>query len=241
MRFSPDACITCGSKYRATFDSDWAAENLITDDQGTFYGTVFWFCSDDCFQTALMTFVDKRYHLGRTPYTDPKLPDDYIEEFVEQWTENAKAAYAEAILKLRKRAIGEYEALFDKFGEQSNKELEQYRVAVEKKLAQEEAERQRKLKQLQQEGEKVQRELRQARQDLIRAEDRQRAMLIQQQKEADRQDALEERRRIDAKREAHMDEKREWTIEDRAERQRIQAKNEEWCHQRREFHLKPPV
>jgi hypothetical protein len=84
MKFSPDACITCGIKLRGRFTSDYNHKNFITDDRGTLCNTPFWFCSERCIATAIGSLLEKRFQGDADPYTDPRLPDHHIEEFCEQ-------------------------------------------------------------------------------------------------------------------------------------------------------------
>jgi hypothetical protein len=248
MRFTPDACITCGTKYRDEFESEFASPNFITDNKGTFYNTPFWFCSDDCIGDALQSLVDRRFHMDRTPYNDPALPDDHIEEFVEDWIAQARRAYDQATDKLQRRAVGEYEAWVDKFEEQSNKELERYQTNAERILKQQQTQADKELerakKEFQQMQVQVQRAKRQAlstnillQRETDRQEDRERRVVERLEDRMDRAEDRSERQRVHAKNEEWHDETRQWRIEDREERQQTHAQRAEEHQEDREWRL----
>jgi hypothetical protein len=134
MKFSRDACITCGTKFRNTFTAD---SKIITNNQGSLLITWFWFCSNECQMQAVEAFIDKRYHRKRTAYNDPELPDDHIEEFVAEWEENCERAWYDAYIKFGNQALGEYQA--QKVKEIENEESEFYKILhqAEKEVAQE--------------------------------------------------------------------------------------------------------
>ena len=137
MKFSPNAGITCGTKHRHSFASQFNSE-VITDNQGTFHGMPFWFCSDDCIFAALESFIDKRYHRYRTAYDDPDLPSDHIEEFIERWNANLLSAWEDAHTKLAYRAVGE-------FGDQVDKEHQQVVEYIAKETIKREFDKQKQL------------------------------------------------------------------------------------------------
>jgi hypothetical protein len=216
MKFSPDACITCGIKLRGRFTSGYNHKTFITDDRGTFCNTPFWFCSDRCVATAIDSLLEKRFQGDADPYTDPKLPNHHIEEFCEQWTDEYNAALKHAVTTIRNRAIGEYRAL-------KEKELKQSQADEEKRL-----EKQEKEERQQQEREK--RETRQVFWDEKRLEDRARNISIQQQREGDRQ---EDRQR----RALEHEETRQWRAEDREERKSFQTERQGWQEEAREWRI----
>jgi flagellar biosynthesis GTPase FlhF len=223
MKFSADACITCGIKLRSRFTSDYNHRNFITDDRGTLCNTLFWFCSERCIATAFDSLLEKRFQGDRGPYDDPNLPNHHIEEFAQEWQQEYDAALKHALITIRNRAIGESKAL-------KEKELKQRQADEQKELERAKKEEQQRL-------DREKKEKRQGFFDTLRLEDRDRAIRRQQQQDEDRRAMLELRKAFDIKRDAYMDERREWTIEDRTERRRMQAKNEEWNDQSREWTL----
>jgi hypothetical protein len=172
IRFTPDTCICCPNKLRMTFDSVWTSEEFITDNQGTFYELPFWFCSDECIARALETYMEKRFHFQYTAYQDPKLPDDHIEEFVEDWNLRRFHACRQSLVKLRLRAIGEYGTFVDKKNAEIDKEEEKIRAAIEKEQRQLEADKQKKLDQAKKEEERQKRERERLEDRRLREEER---------------------------------------------------------------------
>jgi hypothetical protein len=154
MRFSPDACITCGTKFRRPYTSQLCPSDsdFITDNQGTFLESYFWFCSDECIIKAVESFLDRRFHYDRTPYNDPNLPDHHIEEWAEAWFAQRDIAIEAAQKKLIDRAVGEHLALVDKQNAAYAKEEEKARLAREKELKQLESDKQKKLDQARKEA-----------------------------------------------------------------------------------------
>jgi hypothetical protein len=190
MKFSPDACVTCGTRFRNTFDSDYAGDNFISDTRGTLCGTRFWFCSDDCVTKALETFVEKRFHFHNNAYNDPDCPDHHIEEFAERWLQRANAAWKVAVEKLIHRALDEYHAWLDKFEQQQKKELDKYELSVQRQIKQMEAEtreQERDVEKMRRDLERSQKELERKRMQ-VETQERQR----QERKEREEREAFEQ-------------------------------------------------
>jgi hypothetical protein len=210
MKFSPDTCITCGSRYRPTFDSEYLYDDYITDNRGTFRRTPFWFCSDDCFLEAVTSLVDKRFQPGRTPETDPQCPDMFIEEFIEQWNIQATNAYTKANHKFRMLAVTAYEHYLHDLEKTQKKEHVQLQADADRQLKQMENENRQKAQQVQRDQKSLEREQeqlyrlkRQVQQD---DERRERQEKLDAQRELDRQEKIrkeaerEEERQIEQER-----------------------------------------
>jgi hypothetical protein len=164
MKFSPDACISCETRSRNTFDSEYAGVNFVTDNQGTFYGSPFWFCSDDCVTKALETFVDKRFHFHNNAYNDPDCPDEYIEEFAEQWLKRANAAWQIATEKLKHRTVNAWEDWNDKVEKKNKQELDKYEASAQRQMKAMDDE----MRQREREVDKMQRDLDRSKKELER-------------------------------------------------------------------------
>jgi hypothetical protein len=164
----------------------------------------FWFCSDKCVTHVLESHIDKRFHSDRTAYNDPDLPDDYIEEWVEDWNRRRNRAIETACDDLAHRSVAEFAAWLDntyapemqkkteqakKELERKKKELESIKIDTAKELArQKEAER----KQVESLQKKTERLIEDYKRDQFRL-----------QRERERQ---EDRQRVEAERQRKLDE-----------------------------------
>jgi hypothetical protein len=215
MRFSPDACITCGTKNRRIWISENYNPKVITDHKGTFINYPYWFCSEACLEATLETYIDKRFHYSRGITKDPAFPDHHIEEFIEFYTDYQSDLYVKAIVTLSERAYGECKAqrLAEIAKQHADTEKEQARLAAEKRKEQErldKIERQRRIDE-QRELDRLERLKRQAILDRQRADQN-------HVRELDRQARL----RKDAEREA---EKQAKIAQEEAEKR---AEEEKW-------------
>jgi hypothetical protein len=182
MKFSPDMCVTCGTKSRKTFDSKYAQPHygLVRDNQGSFGPTPFWFCSDICIQNAIDSFLDKRFQNGVTAADDPRCPDHHIEEFIVKWNKECLASWLNAVEKLADRAMSEGWVIIAKWEAEEAKEAEKTRK--EEQIAEE-----KRRKEQQREEDRLDRIERQERLD---AERRERQEKLDAQRELDRQEKL---------------------------------------------------
>jgi hypothetical protein len=164
LRFLPDRCIACGSITRR--------RQLLPPDNGTGFtadGNLldlpFWVCSEKCVITIVETFLPKRFHLDRTAYDDPDLPDDHIEEFVEQWNRAQTEALAQSAKEFTYRAAAAYSDYLDKLEEQEARDQErENRIKAQQE--------QRLLEQLKRDNERAERERRADERERIRQEER---------------------------------------------------------------------
>ena len=224
--WSPEKCLGCGTPGRRSFVSNLLTMDMeprLIKDNGQVLSTAFWFCSDQCVKRILETYIDRRYHFDRTAYTDPYLPNDYIEEFVDQWNFDQTLAIRAGSAEFAQRAAAEFRAYADKFIAEDKK-------ATEKAIKQLEAEKIKQLEKEKREQERKEKETLQRRRqelfdiirlsdreesierreywDTLRHEDRERNIRLQQQREADRQADR-------AKRLVESDELRFWRLENR--------------------------
>jgi len=87
----------------------------IVNADGSVRASPYWFCSNECTKKAINSFVvNKRYCLGRTPYDDPGIPDDHMEEWMEQWWKDQREYLNYAEVQLVTRVADEYGAYVDK-------------------------------------------------------------------------------------------------------------------------------
>jgi methionyl-tRNA synthetase len=67
MHISPDQCVQCGSRARPTFNAEYL--NLGRD--GSFRESPCWFCSVECYKTAIRKYIkDKTYDFDNGPEDD---------------------------------------------------------------------------------------------------------------------------------------------------------------------------
>jgi hypothetical protein len=215
MRFSPDACITCGTKNRKIWISENYYPKVISDHEGTFINYPYWFCSEACLEQALETYIDKRFHYSSGLTKDPAFPDHHIEEFIEVYTDHQSDLYVKAIVTLSERAYGEYKAqrVAEIAKEHADTGKEQARLAAAKQKEQErldKIERQRRIDE-RREQDRLERLERQAILDRQRAEQNRK-----------RDEEREARARKDAEREA---EKQAKIAEEEAQKR---AEEEKW-------------
>jgi hypothetical protein len=169
---------------------------------------------------AVEAFVDKRHHRNQTAYTDPKLPNDHIEEFVAAWEENCERAWYDAYISFGNRALGEYQA--QAFKEMEDEETEFYKIVAQAE------------KEVAQKHKREKREARTAFWDDIKLTDRDRNIRVQTQKEGERQEDRKERKEQNERRENDRQ-------EDRIERKRLEAKREAWQDETREWRIEDRV
>src|ERR1700730_5448371 len=110
-----DKCLGCGNPSRQSFVSTLLSrycQNIIGGN-GSILQTPYWFCSDKCLQRVLESQIDTRFHFHRTVYDDPDLPDDHIEEWVDNWNDRKQLAIHTAVADFAVRAVAEYGAWVD--------------------------------------------------------------------------------------------------------------------------------
>jgi hypothetical protein len=172
MKFSPDACVNCETRFRNTFVSDYTGDNFISDNRGSFFRSPFWFCCDRCVFETLDKLVEKRFRMGRTPYEDPDCPDHHIEEFIEDWKRRCEIAWDSAIEKLQNLTVNAWDAHHKKNQQDRAKELARHEASVQREMKLEEKEAQRAQKEAQKEEQQKRQEAERLKKELQReAED----------------------------------------------------------------------
>src|SRR5215471_15638805 len=133
MKFTPDACITCGTTFRADYFKPCIE---VVETNGQLLDGPFWFCSDECVQDALNPFIEKRFQFGRTYDDDPHIPHDHIEEWIDDWYESRDFAIKKATVKFLDRALAGQKDYHAKLLEQKRREDEKKKVVQQRELDQ---------------------------------------------------------------------------------------------------------
>ncbi|WP_271592208.1 hypothetical protein [Bradyrhizobium sp. CCBAU 65884] len=93
MPIAEDRCLTCGTRHRpGNLDTSVSSCEAI-DQDGSFFGMPYWFCSVDCYKKAVSKYIkDKRYGFDKTPGDDEAcqaaIKDAYAELMVEMSRSN---------------------------------------------------------------------------------------------------------------------------------------------------------
>jgi len=162
MRFNPDRCLVCGTPNRP---HNLSSKYKYIDHTGSYPASAFWFCSEECIERALESYMPSRYHFDNSWKTDPELTrtindefdfevDQYSEEhdyhrnrmkerlleLKGEWEERKAYEVWDAETKLSSRINAEDIVYLEKVEEERRKEQEKSDRVEEKRLA-EEAER----------------------------------------------------------------------------------------------------